>query len=149
MSAHGTSTCQAWRKGLAALTMSSAGIWFAVMATAAPATALEPPEPRSEAGSVATMPTQGPPNYPNYDPRYEVSPAKQGNGSVPTMPTQGPPNYPSYDPRYEVKPVNQGNGLDTTSVALGALCGIALAGAGLGITLGVQRRREHSAPHTA
>jgi hypothetical protein len=43
----------------------------------------------------------------------------------------------------------QGDGLEATSVALGALGGIALAGAGLGITLGVQRHRDHTAPHTA
>jgi hypothetical protein len=41
--------------------------------------------------------------------------------------------------------VTQRNGLDTTSVALGALAGIALGGAGLGITLVVQRRRDHAA----
>jgi hypothetical protein len=39
----------------------------------------------------------------------------------------------------------QRSGLDTTSVALGALAGIALGGAGLGITLVVQRRRDHAA----
>jgi hypothetical protein len=36
------------------------------------------------------------------------------------------------------------NGFDTTSIAAGALGGIAFAGAGLGIALGVQRRRDHS-----
>jgi len=36
------------------------------------------------------------------------------------------------------------SGLDTSSIALGALGGIALGGAGLGITLGVQRRRDHT-----
>jgi hypothetical protein len=46
-------------------------------------------------------------------------------------------------------PVTQRNGLDTTSVALGALAGIALGGAGLGITLVVQRRRDHAALPTA
>ena len=35
-------------------------------------------------------------------------------------------------------------GLDTTSVALGALAGISLGGAGLAITLGMQRRRDHA-----
>lgn len=51
-------------------------------------------------------------------------------------------------PEYEVPVVEEGNGLDTSSVALGALGGIAFAGAGLGITLGVQRRRDHSALHS-
>jgi hypothetical protein len=44
---------------------------------------------------------------------------------------------------------NQGSGLDTTSVALGALGGIALGGAGLGITLAVQRRHDHASLPTA
>jgi hypothetical protein len=40
-------------------------------------------------------------------------------------------------------------GLDATSIALGALGGITFAGAGLGVALGVQRRRDHVAPHPA
>ena len=49
-----------------------------------------------------------------------------------------------------VPPVPQhGDGLEATSVALGALGGIALAGAGLGITLDIQRRRDHAALHPA
>jgi hypothetical protein len=43
----------------------------------------------------------------------------------------------------------QGDGMEPTSVAAGALGGIALAGAGLGITLGVQRRRDRATLHTA
>ncbi|WP_132212711.1 hypothetical protein [Kribbella steppae] len=39
----------------------------------------------------------------------------------------------------------QDEGLDATSVALGALAGIALGGTGLAITLGVQRRRYQAA----
>jgi hypothetical protein len=35
--------------------------------------------------------------------------------------------------------------LDVSSAALGALAGIALGGVGLGITLGIQRRRDHHA----
>jgi len=58
-------------------------------------------------------------------------------------------NYPSYDPRYDVQPLAHSDDLHTTSVALGALGGIALAGAGLGITLGLQRRRDHAALHSA
>jgi hypothetical protein len=51
-----------------------------------------------------------------------------------------------------VQPVplaDPGTGLDTSSIALGALGGIAFAGAGLGITLGVQRHRDRSAAHLA
>ncbi|MEU4295302.1 hypothetical protein AB0E63_44380 [Kribbella sp. NPDC026596] len=59
--------------------------------------------------------------------------------------------YPGYAdppaPLAPVEPVNQGTALDTTSIALGALGGIALGGAALGIALGVQRHRDHSAPH--
>ncbi|TCC44656.1 hypothetical protein E0H75_34395 [Kribbella capetownensis] len=38
-----------------------------------------------------------------------------------------------------------GEGLDADSVVVGALAGIALGAAGLGITLGVQRRRDRAA----
>jgi hypothetical protein len=65
---------------------------------------------------------------------------------IPTSPSYDHTyNYPNYDPLYEVQPVQQSDGLDTTSVTLGALGGIALAGAGLGIAFGLQRRRDHSA----
>lgn len=37
--------------------------------------------------------------------------------------------------------------VDVSSATLGALGGIALGGAGLWITLGIQRRRDHSAAH--
>ena len=37
--------------------------------------------------------------------------------------------------------------VDASSAALGALGGIALGGVGLGIMVGVQRRRDHSAIH--
>jgi hypothetical protein len=110
---------QTGRKRLAVLTASGAGILLALMATAAPATASSMREP--------------------YDPPETSA----------TVPNPGPPNYPKYDPKSEVSPVEQESGLDTTSVALGALGGIALAGAGLGIARGVQRRRDHAAPHPA
>lgn len=115
MSAHAPKpTSQARRKGLAALTAAGAGILLALTATGAPATASQKPEPNGPAETSTTVPNPGPPNYPNYDPQYPVS------------------------------PVEQESGLDTTSVALGALGSIALGGAGLGITLGIQRRRDHS-----
>ncbi len=72
---------------------------------------------------------------------------------VPSMAEPGPPNYPNYDPQYEVKvssPVEQRkSGIDTSSAVLGALGGIALGGAALGITLVVERRRHHAPLHTA
>ena len=115
MSTHRTTTAsRPPSRVLTALTVSIAGIWLALAATAAPATAVDQPAPTP----AATMPNPGPPNYPNYDPQYEV------------------PRVASV--------ADHENGLDTTSVALGALGGIALAGAGLGITLGVQRRRDHA-----
>ena len=121
MSAHAKNhTPHARRKGLAALTASGAGILLALLATAAPAIASSMQEPYVPPETSATVPNPGPPNYPDYAPQDPISPAAE--------PTSG---------------------LDTTSVALGALGGIALGGAGLGITLGVQRRRDHSAPHPA
>jgi hypothetical protein len=77
-----------------------------------------------------------------------------GTGVVVPTPSTSPPNCHNY-PKDECEvsssgsAVGPGDGREATSVALGALGGIALAGAGLGITLGVQRRRDHAAPHTA
>jgi hypothetical protein len=45
--------------------------------------------------------------------------------------------------------VAQNEGPDVSSIALGALGGIAFAGVGLGITLGVQRHRDHAAMPSA
>lgn len=70
-------------------------------------------------------------------------------GPTPSVFEQGPPNYPGYDPQDEAKlfpPVEQRkSGLETTSIALGALGGIALGGAALGITLTIERRRHLAA----
>ncbi|TCC49090.1 hypothetical protein E0H75_21370 [Kribbella capetownensis] len=62
------------------------------------------------------------------------------------MTEPGPPNYPTYDPRYEVPRVTvaQDTGLDASSAALGALAGIALAGVGLGTAVVVTRRRDNT-----
>ena len=86
-----------------------------------------------------------------------VVPATAGPGDPqPTQQVEPWPDEGSGYPGYAdqpatgpapVEPVNQATALDTTSIALGALGGIALGGAALGITLGVQRRRDHSAPH--
>ena len=76
-----------------------AAISVALMTTAAPAMAQQPPEP----GPVSTEPAV-------------TSPAPA---------------------------------VDVSSAALGALGGIALGGLGLGITVGIQRRRDHSAAHPA
>jgi hypothetical protein len=63
----------------------------------------------------------------------------------PAMAQEPPkPGGASSGERTTTAPV-QDDGLDANSVALGALAGIAFAGAGLGITLGVQRRRDHAA----
>jgi hypothetical protein len=121
MSGHATNQRRrASRKALAALAASGAGLCLAAMVTAGPAIAIERPE------------THGPAqNAPSAASPYEP----------------GPPNYPSYDPRFEVSaPVKQKSGLDTKSVALGALGGIALGGAALGITLAVGRHRGQLVP---
>lgn len=57
--------------------------------------------------------------------------------------------YPGYGDQSSARSTGASRGLDTTSVALGALGGIALGGAGLGIALVVQRRRDHAALPTA
>jgi hypothetical protein len=49
----------------------------------------------------------------------------------------------------ERTPAPGGDAVDLSSVALGALCGIALSGAGLGIAFGVQNRRDRSTAHPA
>jgi hypothetical protein len=65
--------------------------------------------------------------------------------------TAGVPPEPPDPPTvvYVDRDVPIDDGFETTSAAAGALGGIALAGAGLAITLGVQRRRDHTALHPA
>jgi hypothetical protein len=64
-------------------------------------------------------------------------------GGGPTTTEPGPPNYPTYAPQYEVPQVAaQDTGIDASSAALGALAGIALGGAGLGVALAVGRHRH-------
>jgi hypothetical protein len=55
--------------------------------------------------------------------------------------------YPSPDGSSgeRTAPVVQDDTLDVSSATLGALAGIALAGVGLGISLGVHRHRDHQA----
>lgn len=69
----------------------------------------------------------------------------------PALTEPGPPNYPRYDPQFEVPSVTaQDSGIDASSAALGALAGIALAGAGLGTAYLVVRHRDHhTAPQSA
>ena len=57
--------------------------------------------------------------------------------------------FPAYGDQSLPRSIGSSRELDTTSVALGALGGIALGGVGLGITLVVQRRRDHAALPTA
>jgi hypothetical protein len=78
-----------------------AAVSVALMTTAAPAMASEPPEPRGSSVERTTTPAQA------------------------------------------------DHSVDLSSVALGALSGIALSGAGLGIAYGVQRRRDRSTAHPA
>jgi hypothetical protein len=110
---------------------------FAAAAFATPEASASRWEPDSAYQSAQIQRDDGPDEGTGY-------PGYGDQSSTGTVPNQGPPNYPRYDPAYEVRPVEQRNALDTTSVALGALGGIALGGAALGITLGVQRRRDHA-----
>jgi hypothetical protein len=63
-------------------------------------------------------------------------------GATPAMAQEYPSPDGSSGQRTPAPPV-QGDGLDVNSVVLGSLAGIALAGAGLGISVGRQRRRDH------
>jgi hypothetical protein len=70
-------------------------------------------------------------------------------GTVPSdWPDEGT-GYPGYADQPSPTGTGSDRGLDTTSVTLGALGGIALGGAGLGVTLLVQRRRDHATLPTA
>ncbi len=76
-----------------------------------------------------------------------------GGGATVRVSSPSPPNCHNYPQDECVAPsggsaFGQGDGTGATPVALGALGGIALAGAGLGITLGIHRRREYATPHT-
>jgi hypothetical protein len=84
------------------------------MATAAPATAAPWDEPTPQ--QTEPWPDEGS-GYPGY-----------GDQSAPASADE----------------VNQATALDTTSVVLGALGGIAIGGVALGTTLVVQRRRDHA-----
>ncbi|TCC44653.1 hypothetical protein E0H75_34380 [Kribbella capetownensis] len=73
--------------------------------------------------------------------------------AAPAMAQEYPePNYGTYernsDPPQEPASVGAGE-VDRSSVALGALCGIALGGVGAGIVLDIQRRRDRSAEDSA
>ncbi len=73
--------------------------------------------------------------------------------SVAFMTTAAPamasePPDPRGAPTEQATPAVPG-AVDLSSVALGALSGIALSGAGLGIAFGVQRRRDRSTAHPA
>ena len=65
--------------------------------------------------------------------------------AVPLVPPDWPDEargYPGYADQVSSTSTESHQRLDTTSVALGALGGITLGGAGLGLTLAVQRRRD-------
>lgn len=126
---------------LSAIAVLAVGFATAALATAEASAGPVDPDPayQSAQSQPDVWPDEGS-GYPGY-----------GDQSSPmgSVTSQAPPNYTSYDPQYNVGPVEQGDGLDVPSVALGALGGIALGGAGLGITLGVQRRRDHATLHAA
>lgn len=63
-------------------------------------------------------------------------------------PIGGAIERPSVPPPEPV-PVRAAGEVDRSSVALGALCGIALGGVGAGIVLDIQRRRDRSAEDPA
>ena len=74
--------------------------------------------------------------------------------AAPAMAQEYPePNYGTYernsDPPQEVASVRTAGDVDRSSVALGALCGIALGGVGAGVVLDIQRRRDRSAEDSA
>jgi hypothetical protein len=96
--------------------MAIAAIPFAfAFATAAPATA---------------SPWDPPPTQPQVEPWPDEGVGWPGYADQPAQPP--------------AESVNQATALETTSVALGALGGITLGGAALGITLAIQRRRNHT-----
>jgi len=74
--------------------------------------------------------------------------ATPANADVPPEPTWSVPEQLPGSPEPSIAEGTSG-GFDASSVALGVLGGIALGGAGLGITLGVQRRRDHTATRPA
>jgi hypothetical protein len=75
---------------------------------------------------------------------------------VPTYQTSLVPNdwpdegrgYPGYTDPPKTTVATRGTSLEPTSVAAGALAGIALSATGLGLGLAVQRRRDHTSPST-
>ncbi len=68
--------------------------------------------------------------------------------AAPAMASE-PPEPPGGSHEQTTAPAAAGDTVDLSSVALGALSGIALSGAGLGIAYGVQRRRDRSTAHPA
>jgi hypothetical protein len=67
--------------------------------------------------------------------------------AAPAMAQEYPGQGGSSEEIVSTTPTPPDDGLDATSVALGALAGIAFAGVGLGITVGVQRHRDHTEMH--
>ncbi|MFI7061916.1 hypothetical protein ACIBL3_13100 [Kribbella sp. NPDC050124] len=62
--------------------------------------------------------------------------------TAPAIVEQGPPNYPAYDPQYELAPISTSGSGDATSAVLGAIAGFALAGAAFGTAFAVAARRD-------
>lgn len=82
-----------------------------------------------------------------YQPRDPAPPGSHvptENPGTPTVPTLPPAPTPQPLPSQPPASAEVTDSVDLSSAGLGALAGIALAGAGLGVTLGIQRRRDHS-----
>jgi len=68
--------------------------------------------------------------------------------AAPAMAQEYPePHDGSTDYSLASRPTLEAAGVDLSSATLGALCGIAVSGAGLGIAYGLQRRRDRSAQY--
>jgi hypothetical protein len=118
MSPHlSNSTPKATTKVLAAVAGSVASVCLSLAAAAGPAAAIQLPDPVPRLVTATAVPNQGPPDYPAYAPQYEI-------------------------PRAAEHDVDLG----ASSIALGALGGVVIAGVGLGISVGVQRRRDDTSP---
>ena len=115
---------------------------FAAVAAPAATASVIPRDPGSMYRPAEVVPSSWPDEGSGY-PGYGDAPAQVVPSSWPDE-GSGYPGYadqPAAGSQYRV--VTQRDRFDTTSIALGALGGIALGGAGLGIALGIQRRRDH------
>ena len=114
----GISRLAIFGRRLAALSAACAGACLALTAVAGPANAVTDP---SGPADVAVTPTPSGP--PNYNTTYTVR-----------------------DPESHPVTVTQHSGLDAAAIEVGALGGLSLGTAGLGVTYVVRRRHHTAAP---